>query len=248
MKKSLLLIILITVCSVIFAQKGYQDTIFLKNGTSVNGKVIESDNDNSLEIQTVDNKLLIFDMNKIKRIATEPFIEKKDTQQNSKIYRTWIKLDNYTKSGNILYGQPKRTGVLYQIKDSSIIVANYLNKRDFLSGKHQTTEIDYKNIGTVETRRKNSVIRGALSGLIIGSLAGVIIGYSSGSDHPTPGSFDFFVLSASDKATIGGIFSGLTGIAIGTLVGTIRIRIPINRSIDNFNKNKERLKKYSYIN
>ncbi len=247
MKKSLSLIILITVSSVMLAQKGYQDTIYLKNGTSINGKIIEGDNDNSVEIQTADNKLLVFNMNKILKITKEPSIEKKDTLQKSRIYRTWIKLDNYTKSGAVFYGQPRRADVLYQIKDSSIIGANYLNKRDFLSGKYQTTEIEYKKIGIIETRCKNSIIRGALSGLIIGSLAGAIIGYSQGSDHPTPGSFDLFVWSASDKATIGGVLGGLDGLAIGTLVGTIKIRIPINRSIDNFNKNKERLKKYSYI-
>jgi hypothetical protein len=217
------------------AQKGYQDTIYLKNGTSINGKIIKRA-DWIVEIQTVDNKLFVFDMNKIKIIIKEPSIAQKDTLQKSKIYRTWIRLDK----------KKQRADVLYQIKDSSIIVAKYLHKRDFLSGKYQTTEIEYKNIGIIEIGRKNSVIKGALSGLIIGSLAGAIIGYSSGSDHPLPGSFDIFCWSATDKAKLLGVLFSLPGLIIGTLIGSLRIRIPIDISIDNFNKNKELLKKYSY--
>jgi hypothetical protein len=170
-------------------------------------------------------------------------IAQKDTLQESKIYHTWIKLDKYTKSGD----------VLYQTKDSSIIVANYLSKADFLSGKYQITKIEYKNIRTIELRHRSYVILVALPGLILGSLAGGEIGYSKGTDKSLPFGdlrfWDFrFWRSATDKAAIGGVIGGLLGVTFGTCFGlAIRIKIPINRSIDNFNKNKERLKKYSYI-
>jgi hypothetical protein len=93
-----------------------------------------------------------------------PFVSvaQKDTLQKSKIYRTWISLDK----------QKKEADVLYQIKDSSIVVVDYiLNNRDLLSGRCLTRKIDYKNIEILKIRSKNSFPIKALSGLIAGSLA-----------------------------------------------------------------------------
>lgn len=158
----------------------------------------------------------------------------KDTLKKSRIYTTWINLES----------QKERADVLYQIKDSSIIVANYfLNKRDLLSGRCQTIKIEYKNIGIIKIRSKNSVPIGALSGLIVGSLAGAIIGHTSFHYDPTK----INIFTAKDNEIVGAVFGSLLGLATGAIVGTYRIEIPINRSIGNFNKNKERLKKYSYI-
>lgn len=62
---------------------------------------------------------------------------------------------------------------------------------------------------------------------------------------PPAGQID--IITKSKTSFIGGIVGGLSGFAIGTLFGSIRIKIPINRSIDKFKKNKERLEKYSFI-
>ena len=72
MKKSLSLIILITFSSVMLAQQRYQDTIYLKNGTSINGKIIDMVKNKSIEIQTVDKKLFVFDMDEIEKVAKKP--------------------------------------------------------------------------------------------------------------------------------------------------------------------------------
>jgi hypothetical protein len=72
MKKSLSLIILITVNSVMLAQKGYQDTIYLKNGTSINGKIIEMAKDKSVEIQSADKIFFYFKMDQIEKIVKRP--------------------------------------------------------------------------------------------------------------------------------------------------------------------------------
>jgi hypothetical protein len=69
MKKFLPSIILINVSSVWFAQKRYQDTVYLKNGTRFNGKIIEVIKNKSVEIQTADEKLFAFEMNEIEKIA-----------------------------------------------------------------------------------------------------------------------------------------------------------------------------------
>ncbi|MGC1390530.1 MAG: hypothetical protein WA816_05790 [Bacteroidales bacterium] len=69
MKKFLPSIILITVSSVWFAQKRYQVTVYLKNGTRINGNIIEVIKNRSVEIQTADEKPFAFDMDEIEKIA-----------------------------------------------------------------------------------------------------------------------------------------------------------------------------------
>jgi hypothetical protein len=162
-----------------------------------------------------------------------PFLSfaQEDTLHKSKIYKTWI-------TG----GPFEREGVLYQIMDSSLLIANSIYKKDFLLGKYKLTNIKYKNIEIINTRAINGVRNGALLGLAGGLLTGVLIGYSQGGE---PRGFYWF--TAKEKAIIGGLIGGLSGAGIGTWIGSIKIKIPINGSFENFNKNKQQLKTYSYI-
>ena len=157
----------------------------------------------------------------------------KKTSQKSGIYNTWIYPDGY----GIKY-------ILFQIKDSSVIVSDCF-KGDPFSSKNQVTknEIGYKNIETIKIRSRRAIILGAVSCSIVGSLIGAEIGYSEGDDPHN----QLFWLTAKQKSLYNGIFGGLSGAAIGALLGSIRISIPIDRNIVNLNYNKKRLNKYSYI-
>jgi hypothetical protein len=150
----------------------------------------------------------------------------------SRIYNTWI--------------EPARYGtkdILYQVKDSSLIVADSFDW-DYSKDKGKVTlkEIGYRNIEIIKIRSKRAIITGTVSCTIIGGFLGAGIGYMSGDDSHNY----IFWLTAEQKSLIGGIIGGLSGAAIGALIGSIRITIPINRNIVNFNNNKERLRKYSY--
>jgi hypothetical protein len=164
-----------------------------------------------------------------------PFLSfaQKKTIKKSGIYYTWIDPDRYGIKD-----------ILYQIRDSSIIVADCFN-RDLFSSKYPITknEIGYKNINTIKIRSKHAIIIGTFSCAILGSFLGAGIGFLEGDDPHN----QFFWLSAKEKSLYDGILGGLSGAAIGALLGSIRITIPINRSIETFNNNKEQLKKYSYM-
>ena len=69
-------------------------------------------------------------------------------------------------------------GILYQIKDSSILVAETLSKKDLLSGNYQIKKVNYNNfwkIQNIKVRRLNRVVGGALGGLLGGFLTGASI-------------------------------------------------------------------------
>jgi hypothetical protein len=145
------------------------------------------------------------------------------------IYKTRISLNN---------GQKIMEGVLYEVNDSSVLVSNSLLKKDYSTGKFNVTKISFNNIDLVKIHRENSIRTGTLIGAVTGFAVGGLIGLFLGDDSP-----GFF--SARDKALLFGFPMAIGGTALGGLVGSIRIRIPINGSMDKFNGNKSRLKKYT---
>ena len=148
------------------------------------------------------------------------------------IYKTWISLNN---------GQNTIKGALYEVNDSSILVSNSFRKNDYSTGKFNVTTINFNNINLVKIRQNNSLRKGALIGSITGFVVGALIGLISGDDPP-----GFLSFSAGEKALMYGFPMAIGGTGLGELVGSIRIRIPINGSIKIFHENNSRLKNYSY--
>lgn len=55
-----------------FAQKNYQDVIYLKNGSIIRGLIIEQVVNKSFKIETTDNNVFVFEIDEIEKIAKEP--------------------------------------------------------------------------------------------------------------------------------------------------------------------------------
>lgn len=155
-----------------------------------------------------------------------------DTLQIPKIYKTWIK----QVSGD------KIKGVLYQTNDSGILIANTFSRKDLFLDNYQITGFNNNDLDKIHLRGLNNIGKGILWGTFGGLFVGAIIGFASGDDPPNV----LFSMTAAEKALGLGIFGGVSGAVIGVALGSIRIRIPINGNLDNFNKNKELLKKYSF--
>ncbi|MEI6695774.1 MAG: hypothetical protein WCO13_06880 [Bacteroidota bacterium] len=145
------------------------------------------------------------------------------------IYRTWITLNNSAK---------KLTGVMYEIKDSAILVSNSMVRNNYLKGNFKVSEINYNTIDLVKIRSKYSIGKGALSGGIFGFALGGILGLIFSQDIFTP-------IPVGEKIMTGGISLGIGGALLGAVIGSMQITIPINGNIENFNKNKAQLKKYT---
>lgn len=155
-----------------------------------------------------------------------------------KIYKTWISFNNEPK---VMHGA---LGVLYEINDSSIMISNSLVKKDYSSGNFRLSDISYKNIDYIKLRAKNNVGKGALIGTISGLIIGGILGFGSGDDNPE----GLFAMTAGEKAVLAGTGLAICGAAIGALCGLIQIKIPINGNLENFNRNKNKLIKFTIHN
>lgn len=152
------------------------------------------------------------------------------TIQNIKIYKTWVTFNS----------EPfKIIGVLYQLKDSSIVLSNSISKNDY-PDNIKTSEFNINTIEEIRIRRKNGIGKGALIGAISGLAIGVLVGYLSYEE--SSGGIDF---GRGFSATGSGFFGAFLGAGVGVIFGTIKLRIPIQGKIENYNRNISSLRKRS---
>jgi len=164
-------------------------------------------------------------------------VNAQDTIQKKKVYRTWISLNRESF---------KTKGFLYEIKDSSVLVSSSVVIQDYSTDRFSAFKLQINDIETIKIRGKNSIGNGVLIGAITGFIVGGLIGFISGNDPPCPqGSWICFRFTAGEKALLAGIPLSIGGAGIGALIGSVKIKIPISGSIDNYNKNKNTLTKYS---
>lgn len=168
-----------------------------------------------------------------------------DTLKKSKIAKTSI----------ILGGGNEMEGILYQIKDSSVLLTNSKSKRDFLNANFDLSTINYNIISSITVMKKkyeHKTLAGIVIGTAIGAIAGAVTGaikYSRlPADHPAKSGF-LSALNQIDYAKKGGVIGLVIGAGTGAFVTnvTVEIKIPIYGNFDKFNKNKSRLKQYSYM-
>lgn len=151
-------------------------------------------------------------------------IHSPNNPEKLKIYRVRIKFIDESKP---------LTGVLYQIKDSSIIVSTSLQKEDYITNNFKKSEILIKDIKIIRARRKNYFIRSTIKGFaggVIVTLVAII-----GREDPWLGDSGVFILAS------------FTGVGIGSLVGffTGRYGILINGDIKKFNLYRAKFEKRS---
>ena len=140
------------------------------------------------------------------------------------------------KSEITLYSGPDNMiCALFLLKDSSILVSNSLVKEHFNSGSYEITELYIDDINFISTERQGGSLHGALLGGAIGVSTGIVIGLISGDDS------SIFGFTAEQKAIIGGVGLGAIGALTGAIIGSIKIKIPINGSMGNYNLQKKKL-------
>ncbi|OFX52967.1 MAG: hypothetical protein A2066_20735 [Bacteroidetes bacterium GWB2_41_8] len=137
------------------------------------------------------------------------------------IFKTWIKLNN---SPQIV------KGVLYEIGDSSIFVSESVSNPTL-------HEYRFNDIDLMKVRRGNSVKRGVYNGAGIGFVSGIIASFSFVGDAS--------VLTGPLYLMLGMTY-GAIGSGVGALAGTIKDRIPIKSSYENFEKYRGNIQDYSY--
>ncbi len=150
------------------------------------------------------------------------------TNYRPKIYRCWISCND--QSGSM-------AGVLYEIKDSSVLVSNSIYRRDYLSGNIDLSTYNYSGIKRLGIRRNFSIETGAVIGTVVGVASTIGIVRMAVGDEKVP--LGFYILYGALPVSFGA--------GIGAMLGTLRITVPINGSYEKFKANERRMERYSYL-
>ena len=150
-----------------------------------------------------------------------------DYGKKSNKYKTWITLTEEPFEVN---------GILYELRDSTLLMSNYKTYAEFIVDESPTIELNIGNIELIETRKRSRLGTGILIGTASGFALGGLIGLARGDDSDS---------SAGEKAIKGGISLAIPGALIGMLVGSIKVSFPIDGSLANYKNKKKELRKYS---
>ena len=135
-------------------------------------------------------------------------------------YKVWVVLDE---------NRTPIQGYLTQLKSSSLVVKTFPNRS---KTNPSIVELGIQRVEVLKFRRKGKIGRGALTGAFAGLLAGFVVGTSSSDFMP-----------ATAGLLVGGAGAAAGGI-IGTIVGSVRVSIPIRGNQRLYQKRRDELKKY----
>ena len=151
-------------------------------------------------------------------------------------YKTWISLVNIKRDIK---------GVLYEVRDTSIVLIHYSAIGDRSLQKLTISEINFNMLNSVKTRNKYAPVTGALLGALGGGLLGGLFGHyiyknTLWSNYPYPSEAKFIIGC--------GLYFGVPlGASVGTLLGLNRNLFILNGDKNKYIKRQAKLKKYSYL-
>jgi len=90
-------------------------------------------------------------------------------------------------------------------------------------------------------RKKNAIGKGIGYGALLGFGFGAIIGLTSAKDN------NVWELSAGERAVVLGIPMMIPGAILGALIGSAKVKIPINGKMDHYEKQRIKINKYSLV-
>lgn len=102
--------------------------------------------------------------------------------------------------------------------------------------------LNIENIKYIEFRKKGNEVRGFFLGAFGGFITGACLGLAKGDDD----SSDFFSFTAEENAILFGILLTPPGAILGAILGSKKIKIPIDGDINSYNRQKKIIEKYRY--
>jgi len=159
-----------------------------------------------------------------------------------KLYETWIYPINGYK------GKPR---MLFELKDSAVLLSDSRNKMDYTSGNYKLSKLDIKNIDVIKVRRKGqgaALVAGIVSGAVVGGILMIVY-----SNHLAVKSFNNAVSTGTpDVPKKGGNLEAIVPFLVSSAIGTgagillsLKVKIPIHREQSTYELNKQNLNNYT---
>jgi len=160
------------------------------------------------------------------------------------------------KSEITLYSDPDNMiGALLLLKDSSILVSNSFVKEDYYNGNYEVAELYIEDINLISTRKRRTggALLGGVIGLSVGFLAASIAEGPPSTSSPGPSGYNPLIIGSIGPGGGGAGLEygylipagGLIGAITGGIIGGMKIEIPLNGRMENYNLKKKKLGRYT---
>jgi hypothetical protein len=132
-----------------------------------------------------------------------------------------------------------RRGYLHAVNDQGIVLTVDSLENFFYITDAVNLKINAVDIDKLKIRRRDNVGIGILIGAGVGFFTGAFLGLAGIPDYGI-----FESLPPEENALTGGILFSIPGMLIGGLVGSARLIIPINKSLNTFEKRRKEIRSY----
>ena len=156
-------------------------------------------------------------------------------------YRTWVDVVGYSRK---LESIRSRTLCVVHTEDSSVVFSK--GGRWYYPQTSMTENISVENIWEIRYRPYGQRTRYILGGGLAGFVLGGLLGYATYKPCNKPGwGCLFYPQSNRQAAWLGAIVTGIVGIEIGAITGSVCKTIPIRGKRANYAAQREKLRKIS---
>lgn len=131
-----------------------------------------------------------------------------------------------------------KRGFLYELKDSSVILSNVSN---FSSPKMSLREFPVTQIQKIQVNKRHRALKGAGIGVLAAFGVGLVVGLAD-KEQNRSNMLDF---TPGELGLLTGLILIPPSAMAGALIGSITTKIPINGSFDSYQKQKQKLLRYS---
>ena len=153
-----------------------------------------------------------------------------DSIEPEKLFKIWIKQPEYKNTYK---------AVLVQVLDSAILVSDAKKKYEYRTGHFNTSIYKTPALDVLKLRRSHNINRFALIGTATGFAVAWSITVFTNTMQSDRSRNDW------ELAGLMGAWGALLGAVTGSIIGAIKIKIPIQGDQRRFDLQKERLKTYS---
>ena len=154
-----------------------------------------------------------------------------------KLYDTWIYPNKEFKGQHL---------VLFDLKDSAVILSDSRSKYDYNKGDYSLSKVDIKNISVMKVRRKGAGAAIAIGGITGAALGGIILVSCINAQPKPEGLEQLFRPTVPVTGIIAFIVSTAVGFGTGILLSS-PVKFNLHRSQANYENNKQTLNEYAIM-
>ena len=141
-------------------------------------------------------------------------------------------------------GEKKKTRMLFELKDSAILISNSFQREDYTKGFYKLSKVDVKNIDVLRLKRKGSgaaIAIGGASGMILGAILSVSYNNSL-KKNMNPLEYAF---GGGIQAVIPFLVSTAIGFGAGIAFGLSRVTFHLNGSQEKYETVRNEMNDYA---